>query len=60
MRYLAALTASLVCFHATAQAAEKSSPIDAYNDRLTGIAQRALDKDIAHGQTVTYTLEKQH
>jgi TonB family protein len=46
MRYLAALTTSLICFHATAQAAEKSSPVDAYNDRLAAIAKRALDTEL--------------
>ncbi len=46
MRYLAALAASLICFHATVQAGEKSSPIDAYNDRLAEIAKRALDTEL--------------
>jgi TonB family protein len=46
MRYLAALTASLICFHATTQAAEKSSSVDAYNDRLAEIAKRALDTEL--------------
>jgi TonB family protein len=42
MRYLAALTTSLICFHAIAQAAEKSSPTAAYNERLAEIAKKAL------------------
>jgi hypothetical protein len=46
MRYLAALTTSLMCFLATAQAAEKSSPTAVYNDRLAGIAKQALDAEL--------------
>src|SRR5262245_20675529 len=46
MRYLVALVMSLICFHAIAQAAEKSSPTAAYNDRLAGIAQQALNAEL--------------
>lgn len=46
MRYLAALTTSLICFHAAAQAAEKSSATAAYNERLAEIAKQALDGEL--------------
>jgi TonB family protein len=46
MRYLAALTTSLICFHAIAQAAEKSSPTAAYNERLAEIAKKALEAEL--------------
>jgi hypothetical protein len=46
MRYLAALMAGLICFHAMATAAEKSSATAAYNDRLAEIAKRALDAEL--------------
>jgi TonB family protein len=46
MRYLAALTTSLICFHATAQATEKSSPTAAYNERLAEIARQALNAEL--------------
>jgi hypothetical protein len=47
MRYLAALTISLVCFQATAQAAEKSSPTTVYNDRLAAISKKALGAELS-------------
>jgi hypothetical protein len=47
MRYLAALTISLVCFHLTAEAAEKSSPTAAYNDRLAAISKKALNAELS-------------
>jgi hypothetical protein len=46
MRYLTALITGLVCFHAMASAAEKSSATAAYNDRLAEIAKRALDAEL--------------
>jgi TonB family protein len=46
MRYLMALTASLICFHAVAHAAEKTSPATAYNERLAEIAKKALDAEL--------------
>ena len=46
MRYLAALITSLICWQATAQAAEKSSPTAAYNDRLAEITKRALHAEL--------------
>ncbi|HEX4630478.1 MAG TPA: hypothetical protein VH188_05890 [Chthoniobacterales bacterium] len=46
MRYLAALTMSVACFHLTAQAAEKSSPAAAYNDRLAAISKKALEAEL--------------
>ena len=46
MRYLAALTTSLMCFHATAQATEKASPTAAYNGRLAEIARQALNAEL--------------
>ena len=46
MRYLAVLTTTLICFFAIAQAAEKSSPTAAYNERLAEIAKKALDAEL--------------
>jgi hypothetical protein len=47
MRYLAALTISLVCFQLTAQAAEKSSPTAAYSNRLAAISKNALNAELS-------------
>lgn len=66
MRYLATLTTSLICFLAAAQAAEKSSPTAAYNDRLAGIAKQALDAELlkhperlnAVSMTLRYTVDR--
>jgi hypothetical protein len=47
MRYLAALMASLIFFNVTAQAAQKSSAASDYNDRLAGMARRALNVEFS-------------
>jgi outer membrane biosynthesis protein TonB len=46
VHFFAVLTASLICLHATAQAAEKSSPTAAYNERLAEIAKQALNAEL--------------
>jgi hypothetical protein len=46
VHFFAVLAASLICFHATAQAAEKSSPTAAYNERLAEIAKQALNAEL--------------
>lgn len=46
MRSLTALTAGLICFHALALGAGKSSA-NAYNERLRKIVQKALDSALA-------------
>jgi len=40
------MTASLICLHATAQAAEKAPATAAYNEKLTEIAKKALDAEL--------------
>ncbi len=42
VRYLVALVTSLICFHATVQAAAKLPAADAYNEQLKTIANKAL------------------
>jgi hypothetical protein len=49
VHFFAVLTASLICFHATAQAAEKSSPTAAYNERLAEIAKQAQHPERLNG-----------
>jgi hypothetical protein len=46
MRYLTALLSGLICIHAMASTAEKSSATAAFNDRLAEIAKRALDTEL--------------
>ena len=47
MRYLAALTTSLICLQAIAHAAEKKSAADAYTERIGAIVSRSIDSEIA-------------
>ena len=46
MRYLTALTISLMCFHAVARAAEKKSAADAYAGQLAAIVDRLIDSEL--------------
>lgn len=47
MRYLAALTMSLICFQAIAQAAERQSAAAAYTERIGAIVNRLIDSELA-------------
>jgi hypothetical protein len=47
MRHLAALTMSLVCFHAVAHAAGKKPATDAYVERISGTVNRLIDSELS-------------
>jgi len=46
MRYLTALTISLICFHTSVVAAEKKSPADACTQRIGAIVNRLIDSEL--------------
>jgi len=47
MRYLAALTTSLICLQAIAHAAEKKSASAAYTERIGAIVNRLIDSELS-------------